>query len=407
MTWTAPQRWARRYHEGVREESDPLGLVGQTLRGAWEVLRLAHVGALAHVYEARRDSDGMRAAVKCYAGLAELPRATQNNLRDVFVRVGREVARLARAYEGLVQPLGGGWMELDGGVEIPCIILEWLEGNTLEALMDAEGGGFLRSPAEVLELMADPLEVLAAAHQLGLVHRDIKPSNFYVCGDEIAPGIGIRILDLNLAKLAGSTERSVPQPAVLFMTPHYAAPEQFRGDDPLIGPWTDVFGVALVLVELMAGFGPAMQGDSFDELLAASENRERRPTPRSLGLDVPNPVEAVFRRALAVDVGERFRDAGAFLRALHGAVAAEGRVTSSRISRVSGVLDFEPGEDAVAPLVMPTPSQGTGTVVAPAPEASPPRKTGDTVIAERPSDRPAVTGYTVLSPLPPEDREND
>lgn len=381
---------------------DPLGLVGQTLRGGWKADALIHVGGLSHVYEAHREADAKRAVIKCYAGLAQVPEALQNSLREVFVKVGREVARLARAYDGLVRPLGGGWMELEDGAEIPCIILDWLSGRTLEAVLETERGRFRRTAGEVLSLMAAPLEALAAAHQIGLVHRDLKPGNFFVCSDELSPGTPVRLLDLNLAKLAQGESDAEPRRNLMLMTPNYAAPEQFRGDDPLIGPWTDVFATALVLIEVMAGTSPVMQGESVEELRAASENRDRRPSPRALGLDVPNTVEAVFKRALAVDVGERFRNMGAFLRALHAAVAAEGRVTSSAISRVSGVLDHDPAA-AGRPLRQPPQvfAGGTGTVIAPRPLHAP-AITGDTVIAKP----PAVTGYTVLSPRPYDDDDD-
>lgn len=377
------------------DDSDPLGLIGQTLRGSWQVTRLIHTGAMSLVYEATTAASSQRAAVKCYVGLADVPQDLQNSLREAFITVGRDVARLARAYDGLVQPLGGEWLPMDNGTEVPCIILEWLEGNTLEALLDAEVGHFRRTTSEVLELMAAPLEAIAAAHQLGLVHQDIKPSNFYVCGDTIKAGVEIRILDLNLAKLERAGEESVPRPSVLFMTPHYAAPEQFRGDDPLIGTWTDVFSLALVLIELMAGYGPVMRGATIEELQQASEDPDERPSPRTLGLDVPNTVEAVFRRALAVDIRERFRSAGAFLRALHAAVAAEGRITSSAISRVSGVLEFEPDPDSPPRVVQVPLASPTGTQIAPVPRDNP-RITGETVIAQS----PAVTGHTVVARPP-------
>ena len=381
------------------DASDPLELIGQTLRGSWRIERLVHVGALSHVYRVRRETDGRHGALKCYVGLAGLSKALQHNVRDAFVRVGRDVGRLSRSYEGLARPLGGGWMEMDDGTEIPCVILEWLAGKTLEAMLDAERGRFRRTATEALALMAAPLEVLAAAHQLGLAHRDIKPSNFFVCADTLTPDAPIRLLDLSLAKLSRRGETSMPRPGVLFMTPNYAAPEQFRGDDPLIGPWTDVFGVALVLIELMAGYGPVMQGHTLEALQAASEDRNRRPSPRTLGLDVPNTVDAVFKRALAVDVAERYRDVGAFLRALYAAAAAEDRVTSSVISRVSGTLDFDPGQDPgyapPQPLEEPVHAAPSGTVIASAPQNA--AQTPDhTVIAEA----PAPVAYTKLSGRP-------
>lgn len=378
-------------------ERDPLGLVGQTVRDTWEVTDLVHHGGLSLVYRAVRTFDGMRAAIKCYTCLADVPDRMQSTMRDVFIRVGKTVGRLAPRHPGLVRPIGGGWLPLASGSEIPCIILEWLRGHTLEALLDREPLGLRRTADEVLSLMADPIAALAAAHEHGLVHRDIKPSNFFVCGDSLAAGASIKVLDLNLAKLGSGEEDSLPRPSVLFMTPHYAAPEQFLRDDALIGPWTDVYGLALVLLELMTGEGPVQRGDSIDDLRRAARDPDDRPTPRRLGLDTDNAVEAVFKRALAVEPRERFRTIGAFSAALESAIEADGRVTSSAISRVFGVLECDTPAEPTRTQPMPIVRPSTGTVISGAPPPAP--VTGDTVIA--PS--PVVTGYTVLAPLPSED----
>lgn len=383
------------------DERDPLGLVGETVR-SWHVTDLVHAGGLSLVYRAVNPSDGRRAAIKCYTCMAELPEAMREVMRKSFIRVGRSVARLAAEHPGLTRSIGGGWLPLDNGIEIPVIVLEWLRGQTLEAIFDRARLPYPRPAGEVLDLMSEPIAALAAAHQAGLTHRDIKPSNLFVEGD-LREGVSVKILDLNLAKLGVQREESMPRPSMIFMTPHYAAPEQFRGDDSFIGPWTDVYGLALVLVELMAGHGPVLAGDTIDALRRSSEDREQRPTPRALGLVADNTVEAVFKRALAVDIRDRFRNAGAFHEALKAAVKAEGRVTSSRISRVFGVLEDLSTEADELPEPPPPPSRpATSTVVAPAPTAppAPPGVTGDTVIARAPAQ--AVTGYTVLAPLPPE-----
>ena len=112
---------------------------------------------------------------------------------------------------------------------------------------------------------------------------------------------------------------------ITFFTPDYAAPEQFRGEESSIGPWTDVFALALVLVELMLGGRPALRGNSLDALRATSEDPTERPTPRAHGLELPNAVESVFERALAVEPHDRFHTAGDFLQALDRSIVCEGR----------------------------------------------------------------------------------
>jgi serine/threonine-protein kinase len=94
-------------------------------------------------------------------------------------------------------------------------------------------------------------------------------------------------------------------------TPPYGAPELWR---PKLfgqtGPWTDVWGLALTMVEVMAA-RPIIDGDQAAMMGTALDSR-RRPTPRTEGVDVSDEVEEVFERALALDPRERQPDAGAF-----------------------------------------------------------------------------------------------
>jgi formylglycine-generating enzyme required for sulfatase activity len=106
-------------------------------------------------------------------------------------------------------------------------------------------------------------------------------------------------------------------------TPNYGAPEQFSRSHGATGPWTDVFGMALILLEVLRGGEPALSGNDYMQLAVASRDPMTRPTPRTLGLQVPQTVERVFARALAVAPGERFSTMGQFWSALHEAVFPE------------------------------------------------------------------------------------
>src|SRR5262249_44695280 len=94
-------------------------------------------------------------------------------------------------------------------------------------------------------------------------------------------------------------------------TPQYAAPEQWLPKRyGSTGPWTDVWGLALTMVEALAGHPPidgeggAMMGTAIDE--------KRRPTPPADGAGVSSEIDAVFERALAVDPRDRIKDVETF-----------------------------------------------------------------------------------------------
>lgn len=358
------------------------------MRETWNIVELVSHGGLSLVYRLADRHGHAPAALKCYVGLAELPEPTREAFREGLTATCDLLGRLSMAHPALVRTYGLGWLPMGEGKEAPCLLLEWLEGSTLEKILDIEreSGFHTRTPGEVLSIMAAPMAALAAAHDHGLVHRDIKPSNVFVSGDALAPDVPIKVLDFRLAK---STAGDAP--ALALMTPNYAAPEQFQGAEARIGPWTDVFGFALVLVELMLGGHPALRGRDFEALQRASEDEHSRPTPGAFGLEVSNVIEGVFKRALAVDPEDRYPNMRAFAEALEAAVQSDGRVGSSRITRVAGVLEV--GEDTGSRRGPPTQPPATA---ADSGVRRDPAARGGTVAAPA----PAVTGETVIAPAP-------
>jgi serine/threonine protein kinase len=106
-------------------------------------------------------------------------------------------------------------------------------------------------------------------------------------------------------------------------TPAYGAPEQFSRTFGATGPWTDVFAFALVLSEMVSGRDP-IEGDNIAQLAFCSMNEGMRPTPRMLGAKVTDAVEAVFLKALAVNLNNRYPSAGDFWNALRVALGMTG-----------------------------------------------------------------------------------
>src|SRR6185437_10110227 len=138
----------------------------------------------------------------------------------------------------------------------------------------------------------------------GVAHRDVKPGNLFVIGDPRGDAT-VKLLDFGIAKvvsdaqkMAGTFTKTSGQ--VTSFTPAYGAPEQFSRSVGATGPWTDVFALALVGVEALTQRDP-LDGDDFMQLAYASSNPSARPTPRARGASVvPDGVEAVFAKALAV-----------------------------------------------------------------------------------------------------------
>ncbi len=133
-------------------------------------------------------------------------------------------------------------------------------------------------------------------------------------------------------------------------TPKYGAPEQFTRRYGATGPWTDVFALALVLVEVASGH-ESLEGDDTGQLFVSSVDESSRPTLRARGVAVSDAVEAVVRRALSVEPRQRFADADSFWTALRKASAEfETLGNSATVLASSGPSAPLPSASATQPV---------------------------------------------------------
>ena len=259
-----------------------------------------------------------------------------------------------------------GMLDTDSGVRIPFMVLEWLDGATLEAVLADEKARALplRTVAETVHLLDPASEALALAHRKGVAHRDVKPGNIFVIGDARGEAT-VKLLDFGIAKVASDAQKMAGTFAktsgqVTSFTPAYGAPEQFSRSHGSTGPWTDVFALALIVVETLIG-REALDGDDFVQLAVSSGNPDRRPTPRTLGASVSDEVEAVLARAVAVKPSDRWQTAGEFWNALRRAMA---------MAPMRGVTDTSPAATQLASPPAGAWEPPASTATAPGPTAA-------------------------------------
>lgn len=384
-------------------EVDVLGLLGTQIHGGFVVEELISSDGLSMVYRAASPDGTGEAALKCFYGLRTLSPESLSTFRDRFRRITSLLGALSADQPSMTRVLGQGWMGV-GDREIPCMLLEWVEGVSLQTVLDAErrAGSKQRSITDVFALMHPTLRALSAAHAYGLTHRNLNPGNLFVDDANLALGSTVRIMDYALARLEGEPFDD----AITFLTPEYASPEQFMGYEHLVGPWTDVFAMALVIMEMMLGGGQVMPGDDFESLRDACLDEERRPTPRSFGLDVSDAVEMVFLRAFEIDVHRRYNSGAHFMGALSRALESTEAVQVSAAGEIQHDASHYLTRNGKPPVIReksgdePTSLGGNTLVTAPVGGESktpmPAIITGETVIAPR----PVRTGQTVLAPVP-------
>ncbi|WP_437660770.1 bifunctional serine/threonine-protein kinase/formylglycine-generating enzyme family protein [Sorangium sp. So ce1182] len=308
--------------------SDPFGWVGATIGGKYRLDAVIGEGGFGVVYRGHHLGLDEPVAVKCLKMLGSLPPAEREAFQRMLLNEGRLLHRLSRASAGIVQALDAGAAVSPSGEWTPYLVLEWLDGAPLDRdIAERRARGEAARPlAEAVALLAPAAHALEAAHAQGVAHRDIKPANLFLA--DIGGRRTMKVLDFGIAKvlseLSSMTQAMAETGSTLrAFTVHYGAPEQFHQRFGATGPWTDVFALALVLIEVASG-NRALLGSDVTQLYIAATDPAFRPSLRGAGVSAPDAVEAVVRRAVAVEPRERYRTAGELWGALEAAMAASG-----------------------------------------------------------------------------------
>ncbi|WP_437586769.1 SUMF1/EgtB/PvdO family nonheme iron enzyme [Sorangium sp. So ce1000] len=312
------------------DRSDPLNISGSLIADKYRIGRAVGEGGFSVVYRAEHVIWKQPVALKCFTLLADAPAEQREQLLESFIQEGKLMTELSSRSAAIVQARDIGTFNAPDGQWLPYMVLEWLDGKPLDqVLFDETSGGApprdLRATMALLESAAIALELV---HSRNIAHRDIKPANLFVIGQPRDASTFVKVLDFGIAKVmaehaAAATALAHTGKDITAFTPSYGAPEQFSRTHGATGPWTDVFAMALIMIEVMLGGAPALQGDDYLQLAVASRDPSRRPTPRTLGLTVSDEVEAVFAKALAVAPADRFPTMGRFWAALHRALFPE------------------------------------------------------------------------------------
>jgi len=214
--------------------------------------------------------------------------------------LAREVRLLARLQHPNIVPLYEITLGPDGepnGYTMPLLSGETLRQRAMRFHACRPRRGNLRAAlAPLLDPFAEVCRAIEYAHGQGVWHLDLKGGNIQVD----AAGTAI-VLDWNLAH----TEDDPPPPGPVHGTPGYLAPEQAAGK--AVGPRTDVYGLGAVLYELLTGRPPFADDDRHERIrrtLAGPPEPPSRSWP-----DVPPALEAICRKALALDPEQRYASA--------------------------------------------------------------------------------------------------
>lgn len=294
----------------------------------FEVEAMLGKGGLAEVYRVRHEVLGSRFALKV-----------------VTVRgsaVGRRLLREGRIQSQLRHPnivAVSDVIEFGGHC---ALVLEYVEGATLEQWIQRSGPMAMDT---ALELFAQVLAGVTAAHDNGVLHRDLKPGNVMLAPS--SAGVMAKVTDFGIAKVlldepgAGDTMQGL-----VMGTPGYMAPEQCQ-DSSTVDARADLFALGAILYEMVTGTEAFVRHD-FASTIAATLDGHFTPASE-LRPDLPAQVEHVINCLLRVEPEARFADGRAVATALFG--------DGSRLAEIVA------GRQVSTPLPIPVP---TGLALMPA-----------------------------------------
>ncbi len=283
---------------------------GRLTLGGYDLLARLGRGGMGEVFEAHHRRTGRVVALKI------LPGQSASN-RRMLRRFGREVEAAFRVlHPNVVAAFDAG--EADG---LRFLATDLVDGPDLARLV-ATGGPLPVGTAT--EYVIQAAYGLGHAHDLGIVHRDVKPQNMLLdrgrdgltCG---RVGGTVKVADFGLASLArrspGSSDSFAPGTTI--GTADYISPEQ-SFDASRADRRSDVYGLGATLWFLLAG-RPMFQGRTIVDVVLAHRDKPA-PSLHSVRGDVPDALDAAFRKMVAKRPDDRFASTADLIAALDAAV---------------------------------------------------------------------------------------
>ncbi len=260
--------------------------------GPYRIVRLIGEGGMGAVYEARQEPLDRRVAVKTL-------HSDYVSNKDSVARFFNEAKALSRLEHPSIVQVSDFGNAADGTA---YLVMEFLRGQSLgRRLRELAGRGERLPLATVMQIGLQTADVVAVAHEQGIVHRDIKPDNLMLIADTVAPsGERVKLLDFGIAKLTRPEDTGSVKTATqaVMGTPSYMSPEQCAGAGG-VDAKSDVYSLGCVLFELLAG-RPPFVAEGAGQLIGM-HLYQKPPALRSLVPQIPASVAELVEHLLIKD----------------------------------------------------------------------------------------------------------
>lgn len=276
------------------------------LGGRYEVGELIGRGGMAEVHLGHDNRLGRTVAIK----VLRTDLARDNAFLTRFRREAHSAAGLN--HHAIVSVYDSGediFIESGGArVQIPYIVMEYVDGRTLREVLNEEGH---LSPDEAARITMGILSALEYSHEKGIVHRDIKPGNVM-----LTRGGSVKVMDFGIARAIADSGATMTGAQAVVGTARYLSPEQAQGES--VDARSDLYSAGCVLYELLTGRTPFVG----EPVSLVYQHITDKPQPPSVyEHSVPAAMDAVTLHSLEKGRDARYQSAEDFRADLQNARA--------------------------------------------------------------------------------------
>lgn len=195
---------------------------------------------------------------------------------------------------------------LRGGV--PCIVMELVKGREIGDVLMSDGPF---SGQRLCNIILQVVDALVETHKHNIVHCDLKPENIMLMNVGAREDV-VKLIDFGVASIMSKDSNGSDKKKMLVGTPQYMAPEQIRHE--MLGPWTDIYALGLIMIELFTGQFVFDHEDPREVLRMQLHNPVT--IPHKLAC---TPLGPIVARAVEKDVSKRYQSTQEFYEDLRAA----------------------------------------------------------------------------------------
>lgn len=280
-------------------------LINSTI-GEYRLVDKLGEGGMGEVYQGVHSKIGRVVAIKILSQAAAGPEFVERFLNEARIQAGLQHNNIATLYD---------FLEYNGQ---PCIIMEYIEGQTLTDCI--RSWGCLPLP-DALRYYQSIVEAIGYVHSRGIVHRDIKSNNV-----KITPLGHVKLLDFGIAKSGASP--ALTMAGGFIGTLQYLSPEQIQGG--FADARSDIWALGVLLYEMTTShlpFDATTLGDLCQRITKANYT-----PPSVMNQNVPREVQSIITRCLKKNPGDRYQSAEELLQDVNRAAAALSSPTVRHVS---------------------------------------------------------------------------